>query len=83
MSELIHFFTPYAQEHVSEMHDTDLTYVYSILYPLEGVTFSVKITCKFFMFLSVWEKIMPCVYTYAYMDQKGVCCNMKTCVVFI
>ena len=27
MSELIHFFTPYAQEHVSEMHDTDLTYV--------------------------------------------------------
>ena len=26
MSELIHFFTPYAQEHVSEMHDTDLTY---------------------------------------------------------
>ena len=35
------------------------------------------------MFLSVWEKIMPCVYTYAYMDQKGVCCNMKTCVVFI
>ena len=26
MSELIHFFTPYAQEHVSEMHDTDLTF---------------------------------------------------------
>ena len=57
--------------------------IYSILYPLEGVTFSVKITCKFFMFLSVWEKIMSCVYIYAYMEQKGVCCNMKTRVVFI
>ena len=83
MSELIHFFTPYAQEHVSEIYARHGFNIYSILYPLEGVTFSVKITCKFFMFLSVWEQIMPCVYTYAYMDQKGVCCNMKTCVVFI
>ena len=24
---------------------------------------------------------MSCVYIYAYMEQKGVCCNMKTCVV--
>ena len=36
--------------------------IYSILYPLEGVTFSVKITCKIVMFLSVWEKIMSCFY---------------------
>ena len=27
MSDLIHCFTPYAQQHVSEMHDTDLTYI--------------------------------------------------------
>ena len=27
MSDLIHLFTPYAQQHVSEMHDTDLTYL--------------------------------------------------------
>ena len=29
------------------------------------------------MFLSVWEKIMPCVYTYAYTEQTAVWCNMK------
>ena len=35
------------------------------------------------MFLSVWEKIMPCVYTYAFTEQTAVWCNMKARVVFI
>ena len=51
--------------------------IYSILYPLEGVTFSVKITCTFFMFLSVWEKIMSCVYIYMHIWNKRVC--VATC----